>query len=97
MKKMTNEIKKVFKIIEDRKKNPRQGSYTTSLLEKGEGKILEKIEEESKEVIRAAKEEGNQRLIEEIDDLFYHVFVLMVNCGLRFKDLEKEEKKRMKK
>jgi len=94
---MTDEIKKVFEIIEDRKKNPKPGSYTTSLFEEGEQKILAKIKEESKEVIKAAEGEGNHRLIEEIDDLFYHVFVLMVEKGITFKDLEKEEEKRMKK
>ena len=53
--------------------------------------------EESSEVIKAAIKEGNQRLIEEIDDLFYHIFVLMVEKGLTLEDLEKEEAKRMKK
>ena len=94
---MSDEIRKVFKIIEDRKKNPKEGSYTTSLLTEGERKILAKIKEESKEVIKAAEKEGNQRLIEEIDDLLYHTFVLMVHRGLTFEDLEKEEEKRMKK
>ena len=94
---MTNEIKKVFKIVEDRKKNPKEGSYTSYLFSKGEKKILEKIKEESKEVIKAAEKEGNQRLIEEIDDLFYHVFVLMASRGLKLADLEREEAKRMKK
>lgn len=90
-----NEIKKVFKIIEGRKKKPKEGSYTTFLLSKGQKKILEKIEEESKEVIKAAKKEGDKRLIEEIDDLLYHVFVLMAYRGLKLSDLEKEERKRM--
>ena len=94
---MTDEIKKVFKIIEERKKKPKKGSYTSLLLSKGDKKILEKINEESKEVIKAAKKESKKRLIEEIDDLLYHVFVLMVSKGLKFEDLEKEEKKRMKK
>ena len=94
---MADEIKQVFQIIENRKKNPKKGSYTTSLFEEGEKKILAKIKEESKEVIKAAEKEGNQRLIEEIDDLFYHVFVLMAEKGLTLEDLEKEEAKRMKK
>lgn len=93
---MTDEIKKVFKIIEERKKNPKKGSYTTSLFEEGETKIISKIMEESSEVIKAAMKEGNQRLIEEIDDLLYNIFVLMVNHDLTFEDLEKEEAKRMK-
>jgi phosphoribosyl-ATP pyrophosphohydrolase len=90
-----NEIKKVFKIIEERKEKPKEGSYTSFLLSKGQGKILEKIEEESKEVVKAAEKEGDKRLIEEIDDLFYHVFVLMAYRGLKLSDLEREERKRM--
>lgn len=92
-----NELKKVFKIIEERKKNPKPGSYTTYLLTKGEAKILSKILEESKEVVKAAKKEGNKRLLEETDDLIYHLFVLMASKGLKIEDLEKEERKRMKK
>ncbi len=68
-----------------------------TIFEEGENKILAKIMEESSEVIKAAIKEGNQRLIEEIDDLFYHIFVLMVEKGLTIEDLEKEEAKRMKK
>jgi len=94
---MADELRKVFKIIQDRKKNPKPDSYTNSLFNKGEEEILAKIDEESKEVIKAIKEnEGNKRLLEEVDDLFYHVFVLMVEKGLTFEDLENEEKKRMK-
>jgi len=92
-----NEIRKVYKIIEERKKKPKKGSYTTYLLGKGQNKVLAKIKEESKEVIRAAEKEGNKRLIEEIDDLIYHIFVLMNLRGLKLEDLEKEERKRMKK
>lgn len=91
-----DELKKVFKIIEHRKKKPKKGSYTSYLFNKGEKKILKKIKEECKEVIKAAKKQGNKRLIEEIDDLFYHIFALMVKKGLKFEDLEKEERKRMK-
>jgi phosphoribosyl-ATP pyrophosphohydrolase len=94
---MVNELKKVFKIIEERKKNPKKGSYTSFLFKKGEKKILRKIKEECKEVIKAAKKQGNKRLVEEINDLLYHVFVLMSQKGLKFSDLEREEKKRMKK
>jgi phosphoribosyl-ATP pyrophosphohydrolase len=94
---MTDEIRKVFNIIQERKKTPKKGSYTTSLFEEGENRIISKIMEESSEVIKAATKEGNKRLIEEIDDLFYHVFVLMVERGLTLADLEKEEEKRMKK
>ena len=91
-------LKKLFKIIEKREKKPVKGSYTNALFNGGTSKILEKIDEESGEVIKAIKEkEGKKRVVEEIDDLIYHLFVLMVDQGIRFHDLEKEEKKRMKK
>ena len=92
-----NELKKVFKIIEKRKEKPKEGSYTNYLFEKGEKKILAKIKEECNEVIKAAKKESKKRLVEEIDDLIYHIFVLMVLKGIKFEDLEKEERRRMKK
>jgi phosphoribosyl-ATP pyrophosphohydrolase len=61
-------------------------SYTTLLFNKGLKRILEKIAEESEEVINAAVNESKQRLIEEICDLLYHLFVLLAE-----KDLELDE------
>jgi phosphoribosyl-ATP pyrophosphohydrolase len=83
-------INQLFTILEDRKAHPREGSYTTQLLCAGEDAILKKIGEEAMEVILAAKAQGDQRVIEEIADLFYHTLVLLVSRGLSLKDVDAE-------
>jgi phosphoribosyl-ATP pyrophosphohydrolase len=90
---MLNEL---FAIIEDRKANPTAASYTAQLLAEGEDKILQKVGEEAVEVILAAKGQGNQRLIEETADLFYHTLVLLAAKGLTLGDVENELRKRHK-
>ena len=77
-------------LIEGRKTEKKEGSYTTYLFEKGLDKILKKIGEESTEVIIAAKAEDKQETIYEIADLAYHVMVLMVQAGLSLEDIHKE-------
>jgi phosphoribosyl-AMP cyclohydrolase / phosphoribosyl-ATP pyrophosphohydrolase len=64
-------------VVTDRKKNMPEDSYTTSLFKDGLSQILAKVEEESEEVIRAAREETPQRLAEESGDLLYHLLVLL--------------------
>ncbi|MBI2036642.1 phosphoribosyl-ATP diphosphatase [Candidatus Microgenomates bacterium] len=70
-------IDELYKIIEERKKSMPQNSYTASLLREGQDKILEKIEEEAKEIVNAAKNESDQRTIEEVADLWFHLLVLL--------------------
>jgi phosphoribosyl-ATP pyrophosphohydrolase len=70
-------IQWLFEIIEDRKKNPIETSYTSSLLAEGLPKIAQKVGEESTEVVVAALAQNDQRLIEEIADLTYHALVLL--------------------
>lgn len=77
-------------LIEGRKTNPREGSYTTYLFDKGLDKILKKVGEESTEVIIAAKDRDKKETIYEISDLVYHVLVLMVEAGISIEDIEKE-------
>ena len=77
-------------IIKDRKLNPKQGSYTTYLFEKGRDKILKKIGEESTEVIIAGKSDDNAETIFEIADLVYHLFVLMTEMGIEPEDIINE-------
>ena len=88
---MLNEL---FGIIEDRKTNPVEGSYTNRLLREGEDKILKKIGEEAIEVILAAKAQGDQRVVEEIADLFYHALVLLAARELSLADVEAELRRR---
>ena len=83
-------LHQLFNIIEDRKTNPIEGSYTASLFSAGEDRILQKIGEEAIEVILAAKGQGRQRLIEETADLFYHTLVALAAKGITLDDVEDE-------
>ena len=80
----------LMNLIEGRKTDKKEGSYTTYLFEKGLDKILKKVGEESTEVIIAAKAEDKQETIYEIADLAYHVMVLMVQAGISLEDIHKE-------
>jgi len=75
-------LDELYRIICERKEHPSPGSYTTQLLSLGENEILKKIGEETMEVIIAAKDQGDTRLVEEIADLQYHLLVLMASHNL---------------
>ncbi len=80
----------LIKLIEGRKIEKKEGSYTTYLFEKGLDKILKKVGEESTEVIIAAKAEDKKETIYEIADLAYHVMVLMIQAGISLEDIHDE-------
>jgi len=80
----------LIKLIEGRKKEKKEGSYTTYLFEKGRDKILKKVGEESTEVIIAAATDDKKETIYEIADLCYHVLVLMIEMGISLEDIHKE-------
>lgn len=80
----------LIKLIEGRKTDEKEGSYTTYLFQKGLDKILKKVGEESTEVIIAAKAEDKKETVYEIADLAYHVMVLMVEAGISLEDIHKE-------
>ena len=80
----------LMKLIEGRKVDKKEGSYTTYLFEKGLDKILKKVGEESTEVIIAAKAEDKKETIYEIADLAYHVMVLMIQAGISLEDVHRE-------
>ena len=80
----------LMELLEGRKAEKKEGSYTTYLFGKGLDKILKKIGEESTEVIIAAKAEDKKETIYEIADLAYHVMVLMVQAGISLEDVKKE-------
>ncbi len=84
----------VYNVIADRKKNPKEGSYTNYLFEKGLDKILKKVGEEASEVIIGAKNENSDEVRYEIADLLYHLMVLMVEQGLSWEDISAELEKR---
>ena len=94
---MNEMLYKLFEIVEDRKNQPVEGSYTNKLLNGGYEKTAQKVGEEAVEVIIAASKEGNQRTIEESADLIYHLFVLLVQQGISLADVENElERRHMK-
>ncbi len=80
----------LVKLIESRKNEKTEGSYTTYLFEKGLDKILKKVGEESTEVIIAAKAQDKKETIYEISDLVYHLLVLMIEAGISLKDIHEE-------
>lgn len=80
----------LYELLEGRKKDMPEGSYTSYLFEKGLDKILKKVGEECTEVIIAAKAEDKAETIYEIADLAYHVMVLMVENGISVCDIQKE-------
>ena len=87
-------IQWLFEIIEDRKKNPLEKSYTSSLFAKGLSRIAQKVGEEGTEVVVAALAQDDQRLIEEVADLTYHTLVLLSARGLTPAHIQAELKKR---
>lgn len=89
-----NIFQDVYNVIVDRKDNPKEGSYTNYLFDKGIDKILKKVGEESAEVLIAAKNKGNEELIYEISDLIYHLSVLMVEKNTSWEDICRELDKR---
>jgi phosphoribosyl-ATP pyrophosphohydrolase/phosphoribosyl-AMP cyclohydrolase len=80
----------LMKLIEGRKSEKKEGSYTTYLFEKGLDKILKKVGEECTEVIIAAKDNDKKETIYEIADLAYHVMVLMIQNGISLEDIHRE-------
>ena len=80
----------LYKLLQGRKEDLPEGSYTTYLFQKGTDKILKKVGEESTEVIIAAKAEDKAETVYEIADLAYHIMVLMVQQGISLDDIRKE-------
>ena len=80
----------LYRLISGRKTDPKEGSYTTYLFEKGLDKILKKVGEECTEVIIAGKGGDKAETVYEIADLCYHVMVLMVQSGISLEDVTRE-------
>ena len=83
-------LEALMKLIEGRKTEKKEGSYTTYLFEKGIDKILKKVGEECTEVIIAGKADDKAETVYEISDLTYHVLVLMVQMGISIDDIKRE-------
>ncbi|MCI6640565.1 MAG: bifunctional phosphoribosyl-AMP cyclohydrolase/phosphoribosyl-ATP diphosphatase HisIE [Pygmaiobacter massiliensis] len=84
----------LYQLIKGRKTNPKEGSYTTYLFEKGVDKILKKVGEECTEVLIAGAKQDKEETIFELADLIYHCMVLMVNADISLEDVTRELEKR---
>lgn len=80
----------IYKTIIDRKKHPKEGSYTNYLFDNGIDKILKKCGEEATEMVIAAKNPDSEELKYEISDFLYHMMVLMAECDVTWSDIVKE-------
>lgn len=89
-----NVFENVYNTIKDRKQNPREGSYTNALIDKGLDQILKKIGEEATEIVIASKNAQTEDIKYEICDFLYHLIVLMVETGVTWEDIVEELNRR---
>ncbi len=91
-------LEELYGIIEERKKNPLEGSYTAGLLygEKGINGILEKLGEEMTEVILAVKDGRKEEIVYEVADLLYHLLVLLSKLEISLEEVYDELARRRK-
>lgn len=87
-------INDLYAVICERRDNPSAQSYTARLIAQGEDEIVKKVGEEAIEVILAAKGQGDQRVVEEVADLTYHVLVLLASRGIAPDAIRQELEKR---
>ena len=87
-------LKDLYALIERRKEERPEGSYTTYLFNSGLDKILKKVGEEATETIVAAKNSETERLVSETGDLLYHLLVLLVERGVQLEEVTRELKER---
>ena len=87
---MDSILKSLERILEERKSAPADQSYVSSLYHKGTSSILEKISEESEEVINAVNEEGRKEIIHEVADLWFHLLVLLRHEDIKIEEIESE-------
>lgn len=83
-------FEEVYNVIADRKDNPKEGSYTNYLFDKGIDKILKKVGEEATEIVIAAKNPEPEEIKYEISDFLYHMMVLMVETGITWEEVIEE-------
>lgn len=79
---MNDTLKNLYQVVQDRKENPQEGSYTCYLFDKGLDKILKKVGEECSETIIAAKNGVQEETVGEISDLLYHLTVMMAQQNI---------------
>ena len=94
---MQDVLRGLYAVVEQRKAEPQEGSYTCYLLDKGLDKLLKKCGEECSEVIIAAKNGEQTETVGEICDLMYHLLVMMVDQGIPLEAVEVELEQRRQK
>lgn len=82
-------IRELYKIIESRRNSDESTSYTRQLFDRGLDRIIQKVGEESVEVVIAAKNDENDEFIGEVADLVYHLLVLLVAKDIKITDIER--------
>mgnify|MGYP000992580932 FL=1 len=87
-------IRELYKIIESRRNSDESTSYTKQLLDRGLDRIIQKVGEESVEVVIAAKNDENDEFIGEVADLVYHLLVLLVAKDIKITDIERRLQER---
>ncbi len=87
-------LDQLFDLVRSRRESAPPGSYTARLFAAGEDEIVKKVGEEAIEVVLAVKGQGDQRVIEEVADLYYHSLVLLASRGLSLADVEAELERR---
>src|SRR5258708_29660974 len=87
-------LDELYQIILSRKKEMPENSYVASLFYDGGDRIIQKVGEEAVEVVIAAKNEGKKRIISEVADLFFHLFVLLIARGITVSDILEELERR---
>ncbi|MHC1564621.1 MAG: phosphoribosyl-ATP diphosphatase [Candidatus Hecatellaceae archaeon] len=89
-------LEEVFRVLEDRRVHPKEGSYVSSLMAKGLRGILEKISEEAGELVEAAEFKGENEVVHEAADLIFHVMVLLAYKQIPLEEVFRELKGRRK-
>ena len=87
-------LQSLEKIVENKIKNPEEGSYTKYLTDEGIDKILKKCGEEMTEIVIAAKNEDKKEVIDETSDLLYHLLVMLQQQNVSLKEVEKNLEER---
>ena len=91
---MSDTLKSLYAVVQDRRAHPQEGSYTCYLFDKGLDKILKKVGEECAETIIAAKNDVPSDTVGEISDLIYHLTVMMVQQGIPLEAVMEELEQR---
>jgi len=83
-------VERIFEVVLDRIKNPTKESYVSSLTDKGEDAVLQKIGEEAIELIIATKDNSHEEIIHEASDMLFHILVLLAQKGFKLQEIFKE-------